>query len=99
TIEAGLPVILIMPIGAPFDDMLALAKELQQRGAELLVISESDLALSLAHTKLPIVSNVPEWLGPLTAIIPGQLFALHLALSKGLNPDIPRGLQKVTRTL
>jgi glucosamine--fructose-6-phosphate aminotransferase (isomerizing) len=35
----------------------------------------------------------------LSAIIPGQLVALRLALSKGLNPDVPRGLQKVTRTL
>jgi glucosamine--fructose-6-phosphate aminotransferase (isomerizing) len=99
TIETGLPVILVMPVGATYDDMLDLAIELQQRGAELLMISESEQALSLARTALPIPAGVPEWLNPLTTIIPGQLFALHLALTKGLNPDIPRGLQKVTRTL
>jgi len=43
----------------------------------------------------PIVTVEPG----LPAILPGQLLALHLALSKGLNPDVPRGLQKVTRTL
>jgi glucosamine--fructose-6-phosphate aminotransferase (isomerizing) len=99
TIESGLPVFLIMPTGATFDDMLDLAGELPQRGAELLVISESSQALSLARTALPIAAGVPEWLSPLTAIIPGQLFALHLTLTRGLDPDVPRGLQKVTRTL
>jgi len=99
TIESGLPVFLVMPAGATFDDMLDLAIELKRREAELLVISESEQALSLARTALPIYPGVPEWLTPLITIIPGQLFALNLALTKGLNPDVPRGLHKVTRTL
>jgi glutamine---fructose-6-phosphate transaminase (isomerizing) len=99
TIESGLPVFLVMPAGATFDDMYDLALELQQRGSELLVISDSEQALSLARTAFPISPGVPEWLSPLISIIPGQLFVLHLALTIGLNPDIPRGLHKVTRTL
>jgi glutamine---fructose-6-phosphate transaminase (isomerizing) len=99
TIESGLPVFLVMPAGATFDDMYDLALELQRRGSELLVISDSGQALSLARTAFPISPGVPEWLSPLTTIIPGQLFVLHLALTVGLNPDIPRGLHKVTRTL
>ena len=99
TIESGLPVFLVMPAGATFDDMYDLALELQRRGSELLVISDSEQALSLARTAFPISPGVPEWLSPLITIIPGQLFVLHLALTIGLNPDIPRGLHKVTRTL
>ncbi len=99
TIESGLPVFLVMPRGATFDDMLDLTVKLTEQGAELLVISESRQALSLAKTALPLTPGIPEWLSPLTAIIPGQLFVLYLALAKGLNPDLPRGLQKVTRTL
>ena len=99
TIESGLPVFLFMPTGATYDDMLDLAIELKRREAELLIISESKQALSLARTALPFNAEVPEWLTPLVTIIPGQLFALNLALTKGLNPDVPRGLQKVTRTL
>ncbi len=99
TIESGLPVFLFMPAGATYDDMLDLAIELKRREAELLVISESEQALSLARTALPICPGVPEWLTPLITIIPGQLFALNLALTKGLNPDVPRGLLKVTKTL
>jgi len=99
TIESGLPVFMVMPAGATFADMLELAQELRRRGAELLVISESEEALALARTALPLPPGIPEWFSPLTAIIPGQLVALRLALSKGLKPDVPRGLQKVTRTL
>jgi glutamine---fructose-6-phosphate transaminase (isomerizing) len=98
TIERGLPVFLFMPKGATYNDMLDLAIELKRREAELLVISESEQALSLARTALPICPDIPEWLTPLITIIPGQLFALHLALTKGLNPDIPRSLHNVTLT-
>jgi glutamine---fructose-6-phosphate transaminase (isomerizing) len=99
TIHESLPVVLVMPTGAAFDDMLNLAGDLRQRGAELLVISESPQALELAKTPLPITNHVPEWLSPLVTVLPGQQLALALALTKGLNPDLPRGLQKVTKTL
>jgi glutamine---fructose-6-phosphate transaminase (isomerizing) len=98
TVEPGLSIILVMPGGATFDDMFELAGALQKRQAELLVISESPRALSLAKTALPMAAAAPEWLSPITAIVPGQLLALHLALAKGLDPDVPRGLQKVTLT-
>lgn len=42
--------------------------------------------------------NVAELLAPIPYIIPGQLFAHYLALHKGLNPDQPRSLTKITRT-
>ncbi len=98
TIDTGFPVILAMPAGMVLDDMLDLAGALQQRGAELIIISDAPQALALAKSPLPLVESVPEWLSPLTAILPGQLLALHLTLAKGLDPDVPRGLQKVTRT-
>jgi glucosamine--fructose-6-phosphate aminotransferase (isomerizing) len=43
-------------------------------------------------------TSIAELLAPLPYIIPGQLFAHYLALHKGLNPDQPRGLTKITRT-
>lgn len=42
--------------------------------------------------------DVTELLAPIPYIVPGQLFAHYLALSKGLDPDHPRSLSKVTRT-
>ena len=99
TIHEGLPTILIMPSGATFDDMHELARDLRARGAELLIASDEPAAQSLATTQLPMAGGLPEWLTPVAAIVPGQTLALHLTLAKGLDPDRPRGLQKVTRTL
>jgi glucosamine--fructose-6-phosphate aminotransferase (isomerizing) len=43
------------------------------------------------------VPRAPEpLLSPLLSVVPGQLFARALALAKGLDPDTPRGLSKVT---
>ena len=95
TIRERLPVLLVMPTGASSRDMLALAGELRQRGAELLVISDSPQALQLAQTPLPIAPAVPEWLSPLVTVLPGQQMALFLALARGLNPDLPQGDEDV----
>jgi glutamine---fructose-6-phosphate transaminase (isomerizing) len=54
--------------------------------------------LRRARTKLRLVPRVPEWLSPLTAVIPGQLTALRLARQRGLDLDRPVGLAKVTLT-
>jgi glutamine---fructose-6-phosphate transaminase (isomerizing) len=43
--------------------------------------------------------KIDEFLAPIPYIVPGQLFAGLLAEAKGLNPDAPRSLSKVTRTL
>ena len=99
TVDSGLPVFLVMPTGATFSDMLDIAHSLQTLEAELLVISDSPQALALAKTPLPLTASVPEWLTPIAAILPGQLLAMNLALIKGGNPDVPRGLHKVTKTL
>jgi glutamine---fructose-6-phosphate transaminase (isomerizing) len=99
TIAQGMPALLIMPGGATYADMLDLAKDLRGRGAELLICSDNPEAQALATTALPLAGALPEWLSPVGAIVPGQLLALHLALARGLTPDKPRGLQKVTLTV
>jgi glucosamine--fructose-6-phosphate aminotransferase (isomerizing) len=53
-------------------------------------------ALGKNHVLLP--PDIPEWLSPICAVIPGQLFAYHLAQAKGHKIDEPRGLKKVTIT-
>jgi glucosamine--fructose-6-phosphate aminotransferase (isomerizing) len=40
-----------------------------------------------------------ELLTPIPYIIPAQLFTALLAEAKGLSPDQPRSLSKVTRTV
>jgi glucosamine--fructose-6-phosphate aminotransferase (isomerizing) len=97
-VRDGFPVILIAPRGAAFGDVQSLARDVRSLGAELLVISDDQETLNLAHLAMPLPSGLPEWLTPLVAVLPGQLFAMALAEVKGLDPDNPVGLHKVTET-
>ena len=47
---------------------------------------------------MPIPADIPEWLTPMVAIIPAQIFALRLAEAMGVDVDKPHGLSKVTET-
>jgi glucosamine--fructose-6-phosphate aminotransferase (isomerizing) len=42
--------------------------------------------------------RLPEWLAPIGLIVPGQLLTEALARRRGIDPDSPRGLTKVTQT-
>ncbi|MFC0036860.1 SIS domain-containing protein [Actinomadura rayongensis] len=42
--------------------------------------------------------DLPEWVAPLGLIVPGQLLVERLARRLGVDPDVPRGLNKVTQT-
>lgn len=97
-IERGFPAIVVAPQGAVYEDVVALARKLADREAELIVISDRDEALELADIPLRLPVALPEWLSPLTCIVPGQLLAQYITLAKGYNPDHPRGLTKVTET-
>jgi glucosamine--fructose-6-phosphate aminotransferase (isomerizing) len=97
-IEQGFPVILVAPSGQVFADMLSLAKELAEKGAELIAISDRKEALDIAVTPLRLPVALPEWLSPIVTVIPGQLLAHDLTVARGYDPDHPRGLLKVTLT-
>jgi glucosamine--fructose-6-phosphate aminotransferase (isomerizing) len=97
-IENGFPVIVIAPTGVMLPEIREFLEVLQQREAEPVVISDDDATLALGRTQLPLKATVPEWLSPLTAIVPGQLLAMYLAHSRDYDPDHPRGLRKVTET-
>ncbi|MDZ4769171.1 MAG: SIS domain-containing protein [Chloroflexota bacterium] len=98
TIGGGFPVIVVAPTGATFDQTRDLLIRLNERGAECLAITDSDALDTIAHRVLRIPAGVPEWLSPIAAVVPGQVFAMHLAGIKGNPIDAPRGLTKVTNT-
>jgi glutamine---fructose-6-phosphate transaminase (isomerizing) len=98
-IDRGFPVLAVAPSGRVLSDLAALVGTLDARHAELVVISDDKALLERARVSLPLPAGVPEWLSPLVAILPGQLFAVALARTRGLDPDLPRGLSKVTETL
>jgi len=89
---ARLPAIVVSPPGtATEEDLSDLADELRRRGSPVLAIGPHGRGC-LA------VPRLPELLSPIVAIVPGQLLAFHAARERGLDPDAPRGLSKVTET-
>jgi glucosamine--fructose-6-phosphate aminotransferase (isomerizing) len=96
-IDPGFVVHAIVAAGPTLPEIEAVLRRLREAGARLVVASNSSEALAYADIPLRL-PEAPEWLSPLSAIIPGQLFAYHLALAKQIDPDHPRHIQKVTRT-
>jgi glutamine---fructose-6-phosphate transaminase (isomerizing) len=98
-VESGYPVFAVAARGKVFNSMLAMLQRLRSDiSAELVVISNDKKALSLAQIPLTIPPETPEWLSPLVAILPAQLFAYHLTRAKGYNTEQPRSIRKVTET-
>lgn len=97
-IENGFPAIVFAPTGMMLPEIHDFLHVLRQREAESIVISDDAETLALGRIQLPLKAALPEWLSPLTAIVPGQLFAMYLAHARDYDPDHPRGLRKVTET-
>ena len=98
-VEPGVPVIAIARAGAPQTDLVTLLARLREDlGADLMVASDDAAALSHARWPVVLPAGTPEWLGPIVSIVVGQLHALHLTRARGLDPERPRNLDKVTRT-
>jgi glucosamine--fructose-6-phosphate aminotransferase (isomerizing) len=96
-ITEGFPVLAIATTGPALEGMTELLGRLQKARARLLVLSDVPAAGEFGDfVRLPAV---PEWLSPLVAIVPAQLFAYHLARARGLDTEAPRNLSKVTLTL
>jgi glutamine---fructose-6-phosphate transaminase (isomerizing) len=95
-VSRDLPVLAVAPAGAGATALAPVLASLRERAAELVVLGgEAFRALGEPGYTL---RDVDEDLSPITDIVPLQLFALESALARGLDPDRPRGLRKVTRT-
>jgi glutamine---fructose-6-phosphate transaminase (isomerizing) len=97
-VESGFPAFLFAPPGPTLPGMKDLLTKLNTLGAETVAISSDKEVLRKASRAIPL-ERMPEVLTPIPYIVPAQLFAALLADVKGLSPDKPRSLQKVTKTL
>lgn len=97
-IGQNFPVVAIVPPGKAGPGMRELVKALDERGAEVVVVSEDEELVGKAAAGFQIPSSCPEDLSPLLYMLPLQVFAHDLALLRRLDPDSPRGLSKVTET-
>jgi glucosamine--fructose-6-phosphate aminotransferase (isomerizing) len=69
------------------------------RDAGATIIASGSAADAIAGADYSLTVPKPPsspLLAPLLSVVPGQLFAWALARAKGLDPDAPRGLSKVT---
>jgi glucosamine--fructose-6-phosphate aminotransferase (isomerizing) len=68
------------------------------RGAGATIVASGNAAAEVegAEYRLPVPEAPLPLLSPLLSVVPGQLFAAALAEAKGLDPDRPERLTKVT---
>src|SRR5262245_6322938 len=98
-IDQGFPVFVFAPPGPTMKGTRELLEKVNVIGAETIVISSEPSALRSASRQIRIPERVNELVSPIPYIIPAQIFAALLAEAKGLTPDQPRSLSKVTKTL
>ena len=106
-VEEQFPVFAFTPAGPTLDQTEALLAKLETSNAKTVCFGPAATVQGLPSKHRievaeipPISSSLPRDLfSAIPMIIPAQLFACHLAASKGLDPDRPRMLSKVTRTL
>lgn len=70
------------------------AREAALRGARTVTVNEAPSTAADQHVRLP--ATPPHW-APFLAVLPIQRAALDAAIARGLDPDTPAGLTKVTR--
>jgi glucosamine--fructose-6-phosphate aminotransferase (isomerizing) len=98
-VDKGFPVLAVIVEGKVADSMLPLLQHLRRDLlAELVVVSNLGAPLSLAPAAFRLPAGMPEHISPIVSIVAGQLFAYHLTVAKGFDPEKPRTIIKVTET-
>jgi glucosamine--fructose-6-phosphate aminotransferase (isomerizing) len=98
-VERRFPVILFAPQGVTKQSSVDLLNRLKELKADSLSITNCPETASLSSRSLMMPADIDEFLSPIPFVIPAQLFAALLAEAKGLDPDAPRSLTKVTTTI
>jgi glutamine---fructose-6-phosphate transaminase (isomerizing) len=97
-VDAATPAILLAAGSGPtLAGTVDLARRVRDAGARVYGIGGGDRLARLSDRALA-GPRLPEWLAPIGLIVPGQLLAEALARRRGIDPDHPRGLRKVTQT-
>jgi glucosamine--fructose-6-phosphate aminotransferase (isomerizing) len=93
-IDEGYPLLVFAPRGPAQAGLLALADEMRKRGARVLLAAPA----GTPGSALPLVPTGAEDLDPIAAVQSFYPMVEALARARGLDPDSPRHLAKVTRT-
>ena len=97
-LDPGFPVLAVATSGEIAAGMRELLTRLRnEHSVDTVAISDAPDGLA-ANAVLPVPTAPAPWLQPLVSAVPAQLFAAHLARARGLDPEAPFHIRKVTRT-
>jgi glutamine---fructose-6-phosphate transaminase (isomerizing) len=97
-VEPGFPVVLVDGGGHVSQDIKAIGVRLNGLGCRVVRLVDGAALDCDPDTTVAVESGLPEELTPLTLAVLGQLLAHRVAAARGIDPDRPRVLNKVTRT-
>jgi glucosamine--fructose-6-phosphate aminotransferase (isomerizing) len=95
----GVPALAVVPESPTRAGLVQTLTTLRDLGVETVILSELPDVRALGWRSIALPAGVPEWLRPISSIVPAQLLAYHLTIAKGLDPEAPLNLSKVTRTV
>lgn len=97
-VEPDFPVLLVGAGGSVSKDLDAIAGRLLEAGCRVGGLFDGGASLPAGCPSVLMDSGLPEELTPLSLIVLGQLLAYRVAVARGIDPDAPRALRKITRT-
>jgi glucosamine--fructose-6-phosphate aminotransferase (isomerizing) len=94
-IDQEMPVVVIAPHDSLYEKVVSNIQELKARkGTIIAVVTKGDTTIAKMADYLIEIPETKECLSPLLAVVPLQLFAYYVAVSKGKDVDQPRNLAK-----
>jgi len=94
-IDEEWPTVVVAPQDRVYDKMVSQVEQIKaRRGKVLAVASEGDAYLAGAADYVLPIPAANEFILPILAVLPLQLFAYEIARRKGLDVDQPRNLAK-----
>lgn len=97
-LDKKIPVIVIAPEGKTSPDTVEMMKILDNYGIITMAITNNPKVSDMADETIAIPKGLSDFISPFITAAAVQLFACKLSLEKGLNPDSPRNIKKVTIT-
>ena len=97
-VNRGAFAVLMSPKGAVFEDCRDALRKLDEIGADTIFVTDDEAAASGRRFSFVLPDLGTDMCSPFLFAVFAQLFALKLSEVKGLDPDEPRNLKKITIT-